>query len=74
MPEMKTGAQEREEFRNRVILAIKAMGIETKPCSWCDEPLIFMKTHAGKWQPVDMYLESHFANCPRAGAFRRARK
>ncbi len=66
-----TGAQEREEFRNRVILAIKVMGIETKPCSRCDEPLIFMKTHTGKWQPVDMYLESHLANCPGAGSFRR---
>jgi hypothetical protein len=66
-----TGAQEREDFRSRVELAIKTLGIETRPCSRCDEPLIFMKTHAGKWQPVDMYLESHFANCEGAAEFRR---
>ena len=66
-----TAAAEREAFRKKVEEQMHAMGIQTKECRDCGEPIIFLPTNKGKFQPVDMFLESHFANCPGADKFRR---
>ena len=65
-----TRNEEREALRDKVVVQFAEMGIETQPCRSCGEPIVFMKTTRGKWQPVDLYLESHFANCPGAKEFR----
>jgi hypothetical protein len=66
-----TGHEEREELRKKVVTQFAEMGIDTQACRSCGEPIVFMKTTKGKWQPVDLYLESHFANCPAAKEYRR---
>lgn len=63
--------QEREEFRGIVVERLAEMGIDVGTCRKCGEPIIFLKTTKGRWQPVNMYLESHFSDCPAAGDFRR---
>ena len=67
----KTGNQEREDFRAKVVAQLAEMGIDVGVCRNCNEPIIFLKTTKGKWQPVNMYLESHFSDCPGAREFRR---
>ena len=62
----KTFNEEREEFRAKVVRQMAEMGIDILACRSCGDPIVFMKTTSGKWQPVDLYLESHFANCPGA--------
>ena len=67
----KTGNQEKEEFRAKVVEQLAEMGIDVATCSKCGDPIIFLKTTKGKWQPVNMYLESHFSDCAAAESFRR---
>lgn len=71
MPLSQTGNQERDEFRAKVIEKLAEMGIDVSTCSKCGDPIIFLKTTRGKWQPVNMFLESHFSDCPGANDFRR---
>ena len=66
-----TGNEEREKLRDTVMARFAAMGIDNSHCKSCGEPIIFMMTTRGKWQPMDFYLESHFANCPAAKEYRR---
>jgi len=68
---MLTGNEERENLKKTVMEKFAAMGIDNDHCRSCGEPIIFLKTTRGKWQPVDFYLESHFANCPNAKEYRR---
>lgn len=69
----KTFNEEREEFRAKVEQRMGEMGVNLMACRTCGEPIFFLKTHADKWQPIDLYLESHFANCPGAAQHRRPR-
>ena len=66
-----TGNEERDKFRAKVIEQLAEMGIDVQTCSRCGDPIIFLKTTKGKWQPVNMALESHFSDCPAAKEFRR---
>lgn len=66
-----TGAQENERFREEVVRRLAAAGIEVQECRSCGDPILFLKTNAGKWQPLNMGLESHFGDCPEANKHRR---
>jgi hypothetical protein len=63
--------QEEEDFRQKVVSALAEMGIDVGECRSCGEPIIFLKTTAGKWMPVNMALQSHFSDCPAADRFRK---
>lgn len=71
MPLTKSLNDENETFRKEVVSRLAEMGIDVLSCRECGEPIIFLKTTAGKWQPVNMALESHFSDCPAADKFRR---
>lgn len=45
--------------------------IALTPCKGCGELLIFLKTEKGKWMPLDMNLEPHWAKCPDRDKFRK---
>jgi hypothetical protein len=62
---------QRETFRRQVEANLRELGVDILKCRSCDEPLIFLKTTKGKWHPVNMYLESHFSDCPAAKTYRK---
>jgi len=40
-------------------------------CRGCGAPIVWRRTEAGKWQPVNPDGVAHFATCPEAEGFRR---
>jgi len=52
---------------------LQLMGIPVQECRDCKEPIIFLRTKTGKFMPVTMALQSHFADCPAANKFRKKR-
>jgi hypothetical protein len=56
-----------------VVQKLAAAGINVTTCRDCGEPIIFLETTMGKWQPLNMALESHFSDCPARDKFRKSR-
>jgi hypothetical protein len=59
-----------QEWKDRVVALLNLMG-EAKPCRDCNRPIWFVKTRAGKWNPIADEGVSHFADCPAAKEFRK---
>jgi hypothetical protein len=50
---------------------LEEANIAISECFSCGEEIIFLKTIKGKWMPLDMDLEPHWAKCPEADKFRK---
>lgn len=44
------------------------------PCRSCGEPVVFKKTKSGKMMPMNADGTSHFATCPDAAKWRKAKE
>jgi hypothetical protein len=41
-------------------------------CAGCGAPIVWRRTAADRWTPVDLDGEPHWGTCPKAAQFRRA--
>jgi hypothetical protein len=62
-----------EATRERVGRMLDALAEEKRPCRACGRTTWFVRTKAGRLAPYTDDALSHFADCPHADRFRKAK-